>query len=313
MSDLPPQFRLSRVLLVSLGIGTAITCLSIARVYDGSPPVVVAGCPVPFVSWDTTPGAALDVGVYALPLAYDVLTWTGPCFIVACLGVTARIRLRRVERGNGGEARTCVRCRYDLTGNVSGICPECGTPVCMSRRRRSRLPLKWLGFAGLTVVVLGAVWIEVETGSHGAVCDRCAARSSVCDISVFGWYAEYGRRIQEGAISKAVQAFDGVPCRHTWEYAHGGCYLLFLRRGDGVGPGLCLYGEVAGFERSHPALGRFLSDKMAEDPSFGPALKRAIQGGPAPGHHEFNEFIFDLIGEITAFEAATPTTAAAPP
>jgi hypothetical protein len=23
----------------------------------------------------------------------------------------------------------CPKCRYDLTGNVSGICPECGTPV----------------------------------------------------------------------------------------------------------------------------------------------------------------------------------------
>ena len=23
----------------------------------------------------------------------------------------------------------CVSCGYDLTGNVSGVCPECGTPV----------------------------------------------------------------------------------------------------------------------------------------------------------------------------------------
>ncbi len=23
----------------------------------------------------------------------------------------------------------CKKCGYDLTGNVSGICPECGTPV----------------------------------------------------------------------------------------------------------------------------------------------------------------------------------------
>ena len=26
----------------------------------------------------------------------------------------------------------CVRCAYDLTGNVSGICPECGTPTARS-------------------------------------------------------------------------------------------------------------------------------------------------------------------------------------
>jgi hypothetical protein len=23
----------------------------------------------------------------------------------------------------------CRNCGYDLTGNVSGVCPECGTPV----------------------------------------------------------------------------------------------------------------------------------------------------------------------------------------
>jgi hypothetical protein len=23
----------------------------------------------------------------------------------------------------------CVHCHYNLTGNVSGICPECGTPI----------------------------------------------------------------------------------------------------------------------------------------------------------------------------------------
>lgn len=27
------------------------------------------------------------------------------------------------------EPHECHRCRYDLTDNVSGVCPECGTPV----------------------------------------------------------------------------------------------------------------------------------------------------------------------------------------
>ena len=31
-------------------------------------------------------------------------------------------RLRRVLRGR------CESCDYDLTGNVSGVCPECGVP-----------------------------------------------------------------------------------------------------------------------------------------------------------------------------------------
>jgi hypothetical protein len=29
----------------------------------------------------------------------------------------------------GRPPRHCQTCGYDLTGNVSGICPECGTPI----------------------------------------------------------------------------------------------------------------------------------------------------------------------------------------
>ena len=32
-------------------------------------------------------------------------------------------RLRRRRKG------LCVTCEYDLTGNISGVCPECGTPI----------------------------------------------------------------------------------------------------------------------------------------------------------------------------------------
>jgi hypothetical protein len=32
-------------------------------------------------------------------------------------------RWRRRKRG------LCVKCAYDLTGNVSGVCPECGKPI----------------------------------------------------------------------------------------------------------------------------------------------------------------------------------------
>ena len=31
--------------------------------------------------------------------------------------------LRRARKANG----QCLRCGYDLKGNVSGVCPECGT------------------------------------------------------------------------------------------------------------------------------------------------------------------------------------------
>jgi len=33
------------------------------------------------------------------------------------------------------DTRHCGRCGYDLTGNVSGICPECGTPIPDSQKQ----------------------------------------------------------------------------------------------------------------------------------------------------------------------------------
>ena len=35
------------------------------------------------------------------------------------------VTLVRTRRSKGN---WCQRCRYDLTGNTSGVCPECGTP-----------------------------------------------------------------------------------------------------------------------------------------------------------------------------------------
>lgn len=51
-------------------------------------------------------------------------------FLVASVPVaTAIVALikRRYRRRDGAE--TCVTCGYDLTGNVSGVCPECGCVV----------------------------------------------------------------------------------------------------------------------------------------------------------------------------------------
>ena len=39
--------------------------------------------------------------------------------------------------GNGPRepaANACSRCAYNLTGNVSGVCPECGTTIPKSQR-----------------------------------------------------------------------------------------------------------------------------------------------------------------------------------
>jgi len=42
--------------------------------------------------------------------------------IAVLTGLCFRRHARRPLAGH------CEQCRYDLTGNVSGVCPECGTP-----------------------------------------------------------------------------------------------------------------------------------------------------------------------------------------
>jgi hypothetical protein len=50
--------------------------------------------------------------------------------------LTGPIR-RRIRRARG----SCVKCAYNLTGNTSGVCPECGTAIA-SRKRAPNAALK---------------------------------------------------------------------------------------------------------------------------------------------------------------------------
>jgi hypothetical protein len=51
-------------------------------------------------------------------------------FLVLATGVIAGIVLyRQGVRRKRRDAPVCVRCGYSLTGNVSGVCPECGVPM----------------------------------------------------------------------------------------------------------------------------------------------------------------------------------------
>ena len=59
----------------------------------------------------------VDLSVPIWPLTTVLLAWGVPGFIPAFL------RFRKPKSGH------CTKCRYDLTGNVSHICPECGTQI----------------------------------------------------------------------------------------------------------------------------------------------------------------------------------------
>jgi len=75
-----------------------------------SPPI--NGCYTSIETWAAAiPLRAVAPFFAVLPLIYTV-RW--------------RSRLRRQRRVLAG---ACLRCGYSLTGNTSGTCPECGTPV----------------------------------------------------------------------------------------------------------------------------------------------------------------------------------------
>jgi hypothetical protein len=57
----------------------------------------------------------------------EYLLTTLIAFLFAAYPTAALIRgpMRRWKRRRNG---LCINCGYNLTGNVSGVCPECGTP-----------------------------------------------------------------------------------------------------------------------------------------------------------------------------------------
>ena len=79
-------------------------------------------------SFETYGGVVFDINVPPLgtfilvPLAWLWMPWgVAIASLVALRMFRSRKNRRRLVTGH------CVSCNYDLRGNVSGICPECGT------------------------------------------------------------------------------------------------------------------------------------------------------------------------------------------
>jgi len=58
---------------------------------------------------------------------YGILIWCALGVLPACSLIV--IEYRRWISRRFRPLGFCVKCRYDLTGNTSGACPECGTAV----------------------------------------------------------------------------------------------------------------------------------------------------------------------------------------
>jgi hypothetical protein len=61
-------------------------------------------------------------------------TWSAPVWAVIPLPLllglySVRVMIAQARLRHRRRMGYCLHCGYNLTGNVSGVCPECGTPV----------------------------------------------------------------------------------------------------------------------------------------------------------------------------------------
>jgi hypothetical protein len=79
-------------------------------------------------TWNT-PEVSADGRRITFPYWVPALVLSVPVVAGAIRYGSGRRRARRIDRGR------CGSCGYDLTGNTSGVCPECSTPGPLSSAR----------------------------------------------------------------------------------------------------------------------------------------------------------------------------------
>jgi predicted RNA-binding Zn-ribbon protein involved in translation (DUF1610 family) len=92
--------------------------------------VCLAGVIVAAVAWSLSPTRDWQRASLVAPLPIAIAS-AGLLSLLALI-----VPVRRCGHETSGPR--CAGCGYDLTGNVSGICPECGRPTLRRRADRWR-------------------------------------------------------------------------------------------------------------------------------------------------------------------------------
>lgn len=89
------------------------------------PPLVIIGGMLLYLALMATPVLLREP---EFTVAVMLLTLLAIIYTLAFLALGSAYRIA-TERDDFAAALLCRKCGYDLQGNESGICPECGTPV----------------------------------------------------------------------------------------------------------------------------------------------------------------------------------------
>jgi hypothetical protein len=173
---------MAAAILVVLGVavlgGAWIVHLCAPGVFEqGTSPLLIKA-----MGWVVLLGGAA-LGAWALAVAYRLLTW----------------RWRRWK------PRRCSNCKYDLTGNVTGVCSECGNPLISpagEHERRVERGARWLAViaaitCGVAALVLGS---SVAMG-FGTTVDSLATLLFIVAVAVAGVAARQAYRAARGIRS----------------------------------------------------------------------------------------------------------------
>ncbi len=103
--------------LVGAFVGGVIGCFGAIVCIDGRIPIPPFAL-VPFLLIFNIPETQAGPGTL-----FYLVTIGGDALLGACIGAVIALVRRKPRPGR------CSKCDYDLTGNESGICPECGTKI----------------------------------------------------------------------------------------------------------------------------------------------------------------------------------------
>lgn len=177
-------------------------------------------------------------------------------------------------------------------------------PVPSDRRRLLNSALRIC--AALTLIAVLVAGYASEQG--GDTCRDCGAYRHYRWASWYGIPLRNNTQVQINRLSEFVQAHDGVPCRHSWQF--------YSATRTAIPAGVRMSGSSESISRIKLA-GRFEFlaslgdlDRMAtEDPTFFPRLMRVISDPGSDANEKWMDDLEALLQSRYSGSAASSTAA----